>query len=143
MDLVGLWRRWGQSTQVRFLVAGSSAALVNWLVRFPLELIMPFAATIVVSMAIGLVSGFILYKAWVFPPTDRLLWLQIRDFLLVNVVGQIVMIGVALLLRELLVGAGVATMIAGGVAHFVGIAVGAFANYLGHRHFTFAPPPAG
>jgi len=142
MTLSGLWDRWGRSTEVRFLIAGSAAAIVNWLVRFPLEWIMPFAATLVVAMAIGLVSGFLLYKAWVFPPTDRPLLLQIRDFLLVNVVGQLVMLTVAILLREVLVAVGVGTVIAGGLAHLSGIGVGAAANYVGHRFFTFAQPPA-
>jgi hypothetical protein len=45
----------------RFLIAGGAAALVNWLARFPLELVMPFAAALLGATAIGMTCGFLLY----------------------------------------------------------------------------------
>jgi putative flippase GtrA len=122
----------------RFLIAGGAAALVNWLARFPLELVMPFAAALLGATAIGMTCGFLLYQGWVFPRSDRPLTLQIRDFVLVNLAGQLAMFLVAVLLREVLLMLGFSALLAGALAHMMGIAVGAVVNYLGHRYVTFA-----
>lgn len=130
-------RQWLHTSQARFLVAGAIAALVNWLARFPVELVLPFAAAVVVAMAIGMTCGFVLYRRWVFSGSDRPLAAQIRDFILVNLLGQGVMLGLAVLSRELLVWRGLEPALAGALAHALGIAAGAVVNYLGHRHVTF------
>ena len=131
--------------EARFLVAGGIAALVNWLVRFPVELVLPYFAALLVATCIGMTCGFLLYRAWVFPGSTRPLAGQVRDFILVNLTGQATMLGVAALVRQLLIAAGVGTLVAGASAHALGIAVGAVVNYLGHRHVTFTgggSPPA-
>jgi energy-coupling factor transport system substrate-specific component len=128
---------WEKDERVRFLVAGGLAALVNWLVRFPLDLVMPFAAAVVLAMVIGMVCGFLLYRAWVFPGSVRPLIVQVRDFVLVNLVGQAVMVLVAIVLRWILLAATLREVVAAAVAHATGIAIGAAANFLGHRHITF------
>jgi energy-coupling factor transport system substrate-specific component len=55
----------------------------------------------------------------------------------VNLLGQATMLGLAVLLREVLILAGLSAWIAGAAAHALGIAAGAIVNYLGHRHVTF------
>ena len=126
-----------RSPQARFLVAGAVAALVNWLARFPVELVLPFAAAVVVATGVGMACGFVLYRGWVFPGSDRPLAAQVRDFVLVNLLGQATMLGLAVLTRELLVSGGIGAVLAGASAHAFGIAAGAVVNYLGHRHVTF------
>lgn len=134
----GQARLWSlQSSKSRFLVAGAAAALVNWLARFPVELVLPFAAAVVVATGIGMACGFVLYRNWVFPGSHRPITAQVRDFVLVNLLGQATMLGLAVLLREALILAGLSAWIAGAVAHALGIAAGAIVNYLGHRHVTF------
>ncbi len=137
MALSRTLRAWEQDERCRFLVAGAIAALVNWLARFPLDLVMPFAAAVVLATAIGMVCGFLLYRAWVFPGSDRPLIVQIRDFVLVNLIGIAVMVSVAIVLRSLLLAAALNEMVAAAVAHAAGIAIGAAANFVGHRHITF------
>ncbi len=131
----GLWSL--RSPQARFLVAGAVAALVNWLARFPVEIVLPFAAAVVVATGVGMACGFVLYRGWVFPGSDRPLAAQVRDFVLVNLLGQATMLGLAVLTRELLVSGGLGPVMAGASAHAFGIAAGAVVNYLGHRHVTF------
>jgi energy-coupling factor transport system substrate-specific component len=125
----------------RFLVAGGLAALLNWLARFPIELFLPYFPALLVATAIGMTCGFLLYRAWVFPGSTRPLAGQIGDFIVVNLAGQVAMLAVAALARELLLLAQVATIVAGAAAHALGIAVGAVVNYLGHRDVTFAVSP--
>jgi len=122
----------------RFLIAGGAAALVNWLARFPLEIVLPFAAALLGATAIGMTCGFLLYQGWVFPRSDRPLTQQIRDFVLVNLAGQLAMFLAAVLLREVLLMLGFGALLASALAHMMGIAIGAVVNYLGHRHVTFA-----
>ena len=123
--------------EARFLVAGSVASLVNWLARFPLELVMPFAAAVLGAMVVGMVCGFLLYDRWVFPGSVRPLTTKIRDFVAVNIASQAVMFVVSIGVRELLLFGDWSSTIAGAAAHLVGIAAGAFFSYFGHRSITF------
>jgi energy-coupling factor transport system substrate-specific component len=125
--------------EARFLIAGSLASLVNWLARFPLELVMPFAAAVLAAMVVGMVCGFLLYDRWVFPGTTRPLPSKVRDFVVVNVASQAVMFVVSVGARELLLLADWGPTMAGAAAHFFGIACGALLSYFGHRSITFGP----
>ena len=138
MGVIPLARRTLERSEGRFLVAGGIAALVNWLVRFPVELVLPFFAALIIAACIGMACGFLLYRGWVFPGSTRPLVGQVRDFILVNLTGQATMLGVAALVRQLLIWAKIETVIAGASAHALGIAIGAVVNYLGHRHVTFS-----
>jgi energy-coupling factor transport system substrate-specific component len=123
--------------EARFLVAGSVASLVNWLVRFPLELAMPFAAAVLVAMIVGMITGYLLYDLWVFPGSPRPLLWKIRDFIAVNLASQAVMFVVSVGAREVLLLAEWAPTIAGAAAHLLGIGCGALVSYFGHRSITF------
>jgi energy-coupling factor transport system substrate-specific component len=123
--------------QGKFLVAGAIASLVNWLARFPLEYMMPFAAAVLGAMVIGMICGFLLYDRWVFPGSVRPLARKIRDFVAVNIASQAVMFVVSIGARELLLLADWSVTIAGAAAHLIGIAIGAFFSYFGHRSITF------
>jgi len=124
--------------QGRFVIAGGIAALVNWLVRFPIELAVAYFAALLLATSIGMACGFLLYRSWVFPGSTRSLAGQIRDFILVNLTGQATMLAIATLARQLLFVVEVGPLIAGAVAHALGIGIAAIVNYLGHRHLTFA-----
>lgn len=124
-------------TEARFLIAGTLAALVNWLVRFPLELAMSFAVAVLAAMVIGMIAGFLLYDLWVFPGSPRPLMGKIRDFVAVNLVTQGMMFVVSLVAREVLLIMALSTTLAGATAHLFGIGCGAIVSFLGHRAITF------
>ena len=127
--------------QGRFVIAGGIAALVNWLVRFPIELALPYFAALLLATSIGMTCGFVLYRSWVFPGSTRSLADQIRSFILVNLTGQATMLAIATIARQLLFLVQVGPLIAGAVAHALGIGAAAIVNYLGHRHLTFTAAP--
>jgi len=137
-----LARRTLDRPQGRFLIAGGIAALVNWLVRFPIELAVPYFAALLLATSIGMSCGFLLYRSWVFPGSTRSLADQIRSFILVNLTGQATMLAIATIARQLLFVVQVGPLIAGAVAHALGIGAAAIVNYLGHRHLTFTTAPA-
>ncbi len=131
---------------VRFLIAGGTATAINWLARIPLSSVMPFEAALLAAYGLGMVASFWLYRAFVFRISQGSLRGQVFLFLAVNAVGAGVVLAVSTALLEGLTALlpDLAQSIAEALAHGVGIAVGAAANYLGHRVLTFASgaPPA-
>ncbi len=127
--------------EVRFLIAGGLAALVNWLVRFPLEMVMPFIPAVLAALAVGMAAGFLLYDRWVFPGSVRPLAAKVRDFIAVNIVTQAIMLMVTICLREAALIVGVPVLPAGAAAHLLGIGAGAMVSFFGHRAVTFGRRP--
>ena len=127
-------------TRARFLIAGGSAALLNWLVRFPLGLVMPYPAALLFAQAIGMAYGFVIYRSWAFRSSRRRsIFAELRDFLAVNAACAAITIGLAVAVETALSAILPGQSLAQALAHALGIAAGAVANYLGHRHITFRP----
>ena len=131
-------RRVFDAPAFRFLFAGGLAAAVNWLVRFPLSTLMPFAAAIVAAQVVGWGIGFVLYRRFVFGPSGRSLWHEMRAFMAVNLASLLGVLAVTLALDRVMHAAGLGEALAEAVSHAAGIAAGAVLNFLGHRTFTFA-----
>lgn len=125
------------SQPVRFLFCGGFAAAVNWGARIALSQVMSFEMAVVVAYAIGMSVGFALYRTIVWPDHNTSLSDQVKGFLLVNAGSALIVFAATLGLRALLqvlIGPG---EIADAGAHGVGIAIGAVANFAGHKAFTF------
>jgi putative flippase GtrA len=126
-----------QSQANRFLVCGALAAMVNWLVRFPLSLFMPFPAAVATATAIGMAFGFVLYRRFVFVDSDRSVGHQLRDFLIVNLFSIVVVTAVATAIAAAVMSLTEFRSNVEAAAHFVGIGVGALTNFFGHKWVTF------
>lgn len=122
----------------RFILVGGAAALINWLVRFPLSYIMPFAAAVAVANLIGMIFGFVSYRLFVFPDSTRLVVHQVRDFIVVNLVSTVVVVLVSVLFVDYVLPLLGWRWQAEAISHAAGIGVGAVSNYFGHRQFSFA-----
>src|SRR5581483_1683427 len=114
-DLLGDAR--GLPQPVRFLLAGGTA--------------------VVLAAAIGMLVGFLTYRAFVFPGSLRPLHLQLRDFIAVNLSTLVVVAVAAMAIRGLL-SPFMALPPAEAVAHAAAIAIGAILNYLAQSSLTFA-----
>lgn len=125
-----------------FVLIGGFAALVNWLVRFPIERAIGFEAAIVVSYLVAMTTAFLLNRAYVFPATARDWREQYVRFGLVNLIAlaQVFVVSVALA-RGLFPAIGFAWH-AEAVAHAVGLASPVLTSYWGHKRFSFAPVAA-
>ena len=131
------------SDAVRFLLAGGAATALNWLVRFPLSIVLPFRAAVAGAYMIGMLVGFVLYRRWVFPRTTTPLARQIGRFIAVNIAGGLAVVLVAPRLAQLFQSGGLGQAAAEATGHGLAIAIGALINYFGHKLFTFANPAAG
>lgn len=123
---------------MRFLALGGFAAAVNWLVRFPLSLFLPFEAAVFVAYMIGMSVGFHLYRRYVFPGSTRPVVQQTLLFLGVNLIGALVVLGVSTALLWAQGDLSIPLFAKEGLAHGLAIGVGAFANFVGHKYVTFA-----
>jgi len=122
---------------VRFLLLGGLAAAINWAVRFPLSLVMPFEIAVLLAYLIGMSAGFTLYRTYVFPGSDRPIIEQTLTFLGVNLVGAVVVLLVANALLALLAPTGWPEFVCEGLAHGFAIGVGSVVNFFGHKLLTF------
>ncbi len=127
-----------KDTRIRFLLAGGTAAGINWLVRFPLSAILPFAVAVLIATLIGMIFGFFSYKYFVFGASPKPVWRQVLDFVSVNLVGALVTVLVSVGLRDLPPWPAGWMPAIDALAHAGGIAIAAVVNYLGHRHITFS-----
>lgn len=123
----------------RFLVAGGIASLINWLVRFPLSLALPYGAAVAVAYGVGMVASFGLYRSWVFPGSPLPLGTQILRFVMVNAAGLTAVVTGAHCLVALIAGTGLVGLpVAEAAGHGGAIVLGAVVNFVGHRAITFA-----
>ena len=135
------------SRVLRFLVVGTLAAAVNWLARIALsaafEPQLTFEMAVVLSYAIGMVCGFALYRAYVFPEAGLPLAVQARRFIAVNLVSAAEVWVLAVVFVRVLFPALGFNLFAESVAHALAIAAGAVTSYAGHRLLTFRARIAG
>lgn len=122
---------------VRFLVLGGAATTVSWLVRFPLSLVMPFPAAVIVAYTIGMSMGFTFYRAYVFPTSSLSPGVQLGLFFAVNAAGVVVVTGVSLSLLQVIFPSIGFALLPEASAHAIGLTFGAATNFLGHKYLTF------
>ena len=122
---------------VRFLLLGGLAAAINWLVRFPMSLALPFPAAVFLAYLVGMSAGFTLYRAYVFPNSPQSIGIQIALFLIVNAVGAGVVMAISLVMLEYVLPALGWRILPEAFAHGTGIGVGAVVNFIGHKYLSF------
>ena len=120
-----------------FLVAGGIAAAVNFLSRIALSNWMPYAAAIVVAYVFGMITAFVLNRAFVFTAANNKLRHQAMRFVVVNLAAVLQTLLISLLLAEIVFPLAGFTSHGETVAHAIGIVVPVFTSYLGHKHWTF------
>ena len=120
----------------RFLAAGGLAALANFSSRFLFSLFMPFESAVLLAFLVGLASGFLLSRWYVFAESANALHIQVGYYLLVNLLALaqtwlLSVYGARWLAPQL------GLELAQALAHLAGIMLPVFSSYFGHRYFTF------
>jgi len=120
-----------------FLVSGGLAAAANWGSRFLFSLWMPFEAAVVCAFMVGLATGFVLMRAFVFAGMGRPVLPQAGRYVVVNMaaLAQTLVVSVAMA-RWILPALGVREH-AEAIAHAAGVLFPVVTSYFAHRAYTF------
>jgi putative flippase GtrA len=120
-----------------FLITGGIAACVNFGSRIVLNWWMPFPVAVVVAYVLGMITAFLLARAFVFAGSTQSVQKSAGYFVLVNLVAvaQTWLISMALAYWAL-PALGVRQYVHE-IAHGVGVMVPVFTSYLGHKHWSF------
>lgn len=120
----------------RFLMAGGIAAAANFGSRFLFSVWFAFPVAVSLAFLIGLATGFVLMRSYVFDARTGAPLQQAAWFTAINLMGLVltvaVSVGGAHVLSPHL---GVAK--AQAIAHAAGVAFPAITSYVGHRVATF------
>jgi putative flippase GtrA len=120
-----------------FLLAGGLAALFNWGSRFVFSLWFELEVAVILAFFVGLASGFVLMRWFVFKQAETPLLTQAGWYVLINLMALaqtwLITVGLA---RYALPAIGF-TWHAEALAHLTGILAPIASSYLGHRFLTF------
>jgi energy-coupling factor transport system substrate-specific component len=107
------------------------------LTRLAASSIVSFQIALVVGAIVGMATGFCLYRSWVFPHSSRPLHFQGGSFLVVNAITAVLVFLISISVDWLLRDFSLSNQVREGIAHAVGIGLGAPMNFVGHRMVTF------
>lgn len=122
---------------VRFLVSGGIAAALNWGSRFLFSLWMPYSWAIAAAFLVGLGSGFVLMRFFVFEGRSKPVVPQATKFVLVNLAGLAQTLVISLVAARWLLPAIGITESAEAIGHLAGVLVPVVTSYIGHKALTF------
>ena len=121
---------------VVFLVTGGLAACVNFGSRILYNRWLDFSASVVLAYLTGMVTAFLLARAFVFRDGSQSVQKSAMIFALVNLVAVLQTWGISMALYYLLPLAGLTRHVPE-LAHAVGIMVPVFTSYIGHKKYSF------
>ena len=122
---------------LRFLACGGFAAAVNWASRFAWNMIMPFSLAVLAAYVTGMVVAFILFREFVFERSSTDTSEQVRNFVIVNILGMAATWALAnLLVYWALPSAGVTRHVEA-IGHGIAIFAPVVPSWFGHRFLTF------
>ena len=120
-----------------FILSGGVAAGLNWGSRFLFSLVAPFEVAVVLAFFVGLLSGFILMRFFVFDGGGKPIVPQAGKYIAVNLFALLQTLLLSLVLaRWVLPSVGI-TDHAEALAHLVGVLVPVVTSYFGHKFSTF------
>lgn len=127
---------WWAGQFARFLAAGGLAALANFGSRFLFSEFVGFEVAVVLAFFVGLSTGFVLSRTYVFSRSRNSLQMEITIYIIVNLLAlaQTWLLSVYLA-RALEPRMGVE--LGQAVAHMAGIMLPVVTSYYGHKYFTF------
>lgn len=119
-----------------FLFAGGLAALLHWIARILLSLVLPYSWAVAFAYGVGMAVAFLLNSYYVFPASDKPLPKQARDFFAINIAFFPVVWLASLQLNELLRELGVERYTEE-IAHAIAISLPVMATFLLYKFFAF------
>lgn len=122
---------------VYFAIAGGIAAVFNFGSRIFLSQFFIYSVSIVIAYLIGMITAFVLNRAFVFPEGNESVHKQAGWFVAINILAVAQTLAISLLLAKIVFPAINFDFHPETMAHAVGVAVPIFSSYIGHKKFTF------
>lgn len=122
---------------VKFIIVGGISALLNWLSRFLFSIWLSYELSIVLAFFIGLTSGFLLMKVFVFQQSEKPFFQQAVYYVGINMLALGLTWTISVYLAKTLFPAIGFREGADGTAHLIGISAPIMTSYFGHKYLTF------
>ncbi len=120
-----------------FLVSGGLAAIANFGSRIVFNRWLSFSTSVVLAFFVGLLTGFMLMKLFVFPGSRKSLKHSAVFYLLVNLAALAQTWVISMLLAYYVLPWLEIHRFVREIAHGCGIAMPVFTSYIGHKRWTF------
>ncbi len=122
---------------LKFLIAGGAAALANIGTRVIFSNFFSYEISILLSFLVGLTTGFILMKKYVFDLSKKSLITQIVRYVLVNLAALLQTFLISIYLNNFLLIYFNNNNLTEIAAHSIGVIFPVFTSYFAHKIFTF------
>lgn len=120
-----------------FILSGGVAAGLNFGSRFLFSWVLPFEIAVVAAFFVGLLSGFLLMRFFVFSGAGKPVIPQIKKYVLVNLFALVQTFLISLVLaRWIFPSIGILSH-AEALGHLIGVLLPVLTSYFGHKYFTF------
>lgn len=120
-----------------FIFSGGVAAGLNWGSRFFFSEFFRFEVAVVLAFIVGLLSGFILMRLYVFSGSAKSIASQFGKYITVNLFALLQTLVISLVLARWVLPSFGVTRNAEAIAHLIGVLVPVVTSYFGHKLFTF------
>ena len=122
---------------VLFLFTGGTAAAVNFCSRFYYNQWFSFSTSIVIAYITGMITAYLLAKAFVFKESKQTVGRSIFFFTLINIFAVLQTWIISMWLAYQALPALHIIEYSHEIAHAIGIAIPVFTSYMGHKRFSF------
>jgi len=140
----GIWRKgffvikiFKSKQFVLFLLAGGTAALVNFASRFLYNSVTSFELAVVLAYFTGMITAFLLNKFFVFEKSGHRPIKEFYYFTLVNVIAVVQTYAISVGLANYILPAFSFKFYPEAVAHAFGVAFPVFTSFWGHKYLSF------
>lgn len=120
-----------------FILSGGVAAGLNWGSRFVFSQVAPFEVAVVLAFFIGLFSGFVLMRFFVFDGGSKPIAPQAGKYIAVNLFALLQTLLISLIFARWALPAVGITDNAEALGHLLGVLVPVVTSYFGHKFLTF------
>lgn len=120
-----------------FLLTGGLAAAVNFGSRIVYNQWVEFSIAVILAYITGMITAFLLARAFVFTDGSQSVQRSATFFVLVNAIAVLQTWAISMLLAYYVLHWVGITRFVPEIAHAVGVVVPVFTSYLGHKRWSF------
>lgn len=120
-----------------FLLSGGLAAGLNWASRFFFSIFFQFEIAVVLAFLVGLLSGFLLMRLFVFDGVGKQLTPQVGKYVVVNLFALIQTLVISIMCVRWLLPLDRDVEQVEALAHLAGVLVPVVTSYFGHKFWSF------